>query len=145
MWTHWVTGNIKYFMLVSPSFRDARWFPGGLHLADSAKEDVSLVARLTPASQRELDGASGVRLQIDDIDTPRMVLHVVQLPQWPPAFRWDRLERRPPSWSGYCDPTLSLALQECEQSVGRAELALAQGRLSGCLASLAGFTASVNK
>src|SRR5260370_4153494 len=36
--------------------------------------------------------------------------------QWPPAFRWDQPERRPPLCSGYCDPTT--------------------GRLSGCLVSL---------
>src|SRR3984893_10017889 len=37
--------------------------------------------------------------------------------QWPPAFRWDRPERRLPSWSGYCAPTT--------------------GGLAGCPASLA--------
>ena len=40
-----------------------------------------------------------------------------RLLRWPPAFRWDRPERRLPSWSGYCAPTT--------------------GRLSGCLVLLA--------
>ena len=59
---------------------------------------------------------SAVRAVCREAETCPCEGSAVQPLQWPQAFRWDRLERRLPSWSGYYAPTI--------------------GRLSGCLASL---------
>src|SRR5579864_3265106 len=61
---------------------------------------------------------SAVRAVCREAETCPCVGSAVQPLQWLQAFRWDRLERRLPSWSGYYAPTI--------------------GRLSGCLASLVG-------
>jgi hypothetical protein len=71
---------------------------------------------VTPLRLSIKAGPSAVRAVCREAETCPCVSSAVPPLQWPQAFRWDRLERRLPSWSGYYAPTT--------------------GRLSGCLASL---------
>ena len=72
--------------------------------------------RVTPLRLSIMACLSAVRAVCQEAETCPCEGSAVQPLRWPQAFRWDRLERRLPSWSDCCVPTT--------------------GRLSGCLASL---------
>jgi hypothetical protein len=80
--------------------------------------EALLLSKICSGSRRKWTGSDDLmhgqrcrnrkpmRAVCGEAETCLFVGSAVQPPQWPQAFRSDRLERRLPSWSGYYAPTI---------------------------------------